>query len=93
MNLLSIQRAMLFLYHTTKVNLFLSIPSSYSFINQLSLVYEVKCDGPCACESVYQGHEQLLFDINNRYLVHYGLLYEYSELVRTGRNPLFAFVR
>ena len=57
------------------------------------LVYQVMCDGPCKCESFYQGKKDLLLNVNNRYLVHYGLLYEYSELMRAGRNPLFEFVR
>ena len=57
------------------------------------LVSKSICRGPCRCESYFQGHEHLLVNLNNRYLVHYGLLYEYSEMMRTGRNPLYAFVK
>ena len=48
---------------------------------------------PCACVVLDQGNEHLLFNVNNRYLVHYRLLNEYSELLRNGKNPLFGFVR
>ena len=51
------------------------------------------CCRLCRCEIFYQGREHLLLNFNNRYSIHYGLLYEYSELKRTARNLLYAFMK
>ena len=67
-------KVMLLLYQTIKVKLILIFREILflSIYECISLVYKVIYEGPCACEMLYQGHEHLV-NINNRYLVHYGL--------------------
>ena len=66
--------------------------SSYLFITSL-LVFSSQCTGPCNCKAVFEGRGFLLLNLNNRYIVHYGLLFDYSELVTLSRNTLHGFVR
>ena len=59
----------------------------------LCLVYSSYCIGPCKCKCGYQGKEFLLLNLNNKYFIHYALLYEYSELMTHSRNPLFSYLK
>ncbi|XP_070532874.1 uncharacterized protein [Ptychodera flava] len=49
--------------------------------------------GGCGCKLFYDGGEDLLFNLNNRDFIHYGLLLSYLHLMVEGRNPLAAFHR
>ncbi|XP_070537918.1 uncharacterized protein [Ptychodera flava] len=47
--------------------------------------------GTCGCMMYYDGQEDLLFNLNNKTFVHYGLLLSCLHLMVEGRNPLAAF--
>ncbi|XP_077986107.1 uncharacterized protein LOC144440592 [Glandiceps talaboti] len=49
--------------------------------------------GACRCVLHYDGQEDLLLNLNNHTLVHYGLLLSYLKLMKEARNPLVAFHR
>ena len=64
----------------------------YLFVN-LNLVLSSRCNGPCNCLAVFERQSDLLLKINNRYLIHYSLLYDYSELMTMSRNTLYGYLR
>ena len=43
------------------------------------LVYSSMCDGPCKCRTYFDGTSRLLLNINNRYLIHFDLLYSIAS--------------
>ena len=45
------------------------------------------------CKAVFEGSELLLLNLNNRYLIHYGVLFDYSELMTLSRNTLHGYMR
>ena len=51
--------------------------------------------GGCNCRSFYDGQEDLLFYLENKHLLTYGLLFQYLHLMIMieGKNPLAAFHR
>ena len=65
----------------------------YNFLFFYILVFNANCSGACNCSGVYDGSSDLLLNIDNRYMVHYSLLYEYSELMVMSRNTLQGFIR
>ena len=71
---------MLYFYHT--------FSSYYHY-----LVYSSYCGGPCKCHSEFNGNDHLLLNLNNRYFIHYSLLYEYSEMMTVSRNPLYSYLK
>ena len=58
-----------------------------------TIVYSSRCNGPCECMVVFEGRNDLLLNINNRYFVHYSLLFDYSELMTMSRNTLYGYLR
>ncbi len=46
--------------------------------------------GSCSCRLHYDGQEHLLFNLDNKRLFYYGLLFQYLHLMLEGRNPLIA---
>ena len=62
-------------------------------ICESNLVYSSRCNGPCNCRAVFEGQSDLLLNLNNRYFVHYNLLYDYSELMIMSRNTLYGYLR
>ncbi|XP_078658194.1 uncharacterized protein LOC144903683 [Branchiostoma floridae x Branchiostoma belcheri] len=56
-------------------------------------VYYRLCTGECRCVLQYDGQEDLLFNLNNRDLITYSLLFRYLHLMLEARNPLAAFHR
>ena len=56
------------------------------------LVYKSICDGPRKCVAYFDGNLTLLLNINNRYFIHYDLLYEYSEFMTSSRNTLHGYL-
>ncbi|KAI6659494.1 hypothetical protein LOD99_10742 [Oopsacas minuta] len=55
-------------------------------------VYSSRCSGPCNCLAVFEGQNSLLLNINNKYFVHYSLLYDYSELMTMSRDTLYRYL-
>ncbi|KAI6659971.1 hypothetical protein LOD99_14312 [Oopsacas minuta] len=55
-------------------------------------VYSSRCSGLCNCLAVFEGQNSLLLNINNKYFVHYSLLYDYSELMTMSRNTLYGYL-
>lgn len=45
------------------------------------------------CKSYYDGQEHLLFNLDNKHLFYYGMLFQYLHLMIEGKNPLAAFHR
>ncbi|KAI6650705.1 hypothetical protein LOD99_7756 [Oopsacas minuta] len=56
-------------------------------------VYTSTCEGSCKCTSVFEGNKYLLLNVNNRYFIHYGVLFEYSEFMTMSRNTLHGYMR
>ncbi len=56
-------------------------------------VYYRSTVGPCSCQLQYDGQEHLLFNLDNKRLFYYGLLFQYLHLMVEGRNPLIAYQR
>ncbi|XP_070541358.1 uncharacterized protein [Ptychodera flava] len=56
---------------------------------QIQVCYRLCC-GTCKCRMFYDGQEDLLFNLNNKDLVHYSLLLNYLHHMLEGRNPLAA---
>ena len=44
---------------------------------------------PANVGRILNGNSRLLLNINNRYFLHYDLLYEYSDFMISSRNTLF----
>ena len=57
------------------------------------LVYSSTFQGCSNCKAVYEGNKHLLLNINNRYFIHYGVLFEYSEFMTMSRNTLHGYMR
>ncbi|XP_077987997.1 uncharacterized protein LOC144442507 [Glandiceps talaboti] len=49
--------------------------------------------GTCACKLYYDGRDDLLFNLNNKDIIHHSLLQSYLHLMCEGRNPLATFHR
>ena len=62
-------------------------------LNTFFIVFSSRCNGPCQCRAVFERQNSLLLNINNRYFLHYGLLYEYSELMTKSRPTLYGYLR
>ena len=56
------------------------------------LVYCSVCNGTCKCKGSYDGNSNLLLNVNNKYFIHYDLLYEYSEFMTLSRNTLHGYL-
>ena len=51
------------------------------------------CDALCSCRQLYDGQEDLLFNLDGKHLFYYGYLFQYLHLMLEGKNPLIAFLR
>ena len=69
-----------------------SITHLLSFLKPF-IVYTSTCEGKCKCKSVFEGDKYLLLNVNNHYFIHYGVLFEYSELMTMSRNTLHGYMR
>ncbi len=58
-----------------------------------TIYYRPVSHGGCTCRLLYDGQEDLLFNINNNHLFQYGFLLQYLHFMVEGRNPLSAFLR
>ncbi|XP_078659981.1 uncharacterized protein LOC144904724 [Branchiostoma floridae x Branchiostoma belcheri] len=56
-------------------------------------VYYRICTGDCGCTLPYDGQEDLLFNLNNKDVIAYSMLFRYLHLMLEARNPLAAFHR
>ena len=56
-------------------------------------LYYRPAQGGCNCRSFYNGQNDLLFNLDNKHLFTYGLLFQYLHLIIEGKNPLDAFHR
>ena len=56
-------------------------------------LYYRPAQGGCNCRSFYDGQDDLSFNLDNKYLFTYGLLFQYLHLMIEGKNPLAAFHR
>lgn len=41
----------------------------------------------CDCKLYYDGQEDLLFNLDNKHLFYYGMLFQYLHLMIEGKNP------
>ena len=49
--------------------------------------------GSCNCRQLYDGQDDLLFNLDGKHLFYYGYLFQYLHLMLEGKNPLIAFLR
>ncbi|KAI8516330.1 hypothetical protein Bbelb_049110 [Branchiostoma belcheri] len=61
-------------------------------LKAIKVFYRV-CTGECNCVLPYDGQEDLLFNLNNKDLIAYSMLFRYLHLMLEARNPLAAFHR
>ncbi len=54
-------------------------------------LYYHPAEGGCNCRSFYDGQEDLLFNLDNKHLFSYALLFQYLHLIIEGKNPLATF--
>ena len=66
---------------------------STAFYNEKCTVYYRPANGSCSCKLGYDGQTDLLFNLDNKRLFSYGLLFQYLHLMVEGRNPLISYQR
>ena len=66
---------------------------STAFYSEKSTVYYRPAVGSCSCKLGYDGQTDLLFNLDNKRLFSYGLLFQYLHLMVEGRNPLISYQR
>ena len=49
--------------------------------------------GDCDCKIQFDGQDQRLFKVDDKYLVFYGFLFDYMHLMIEGWNPLATYHR
>ena len=66
---------------------------SVTIISATRKLYYQPAQGGCNCRSFYDGQDDLLFNLDNKHLFTYGLLFQYLHLMIEGKNLLAAFHR
>lgn len=66
---------------------------SMTIVDQDRTVYYRPTQEECSCQLLYDGQEDLLFNVDNRHLFYYGFLFQYLHNMVEGRNPLVSYLR